>query len=94
LEQNKSGSVLAWFVGGAALGAGIALILAPAAGEETRRQLARQAERGRKALSESGQDILDRSRELYERGREVAEEAAEMFERGRQIAEKKFDEAV
>lgn len=94
MDQNNSGKVFVWFLSGAALGAVVALILAPAAGEETRRELAKQAKRGRKALSESGQDILDRSRELYERGREVAEEAAEMFERGRQIAEKKFDETV
>jgi gas vesicle protein len=94
LNENNNGKLIAWFLGGAALGAVVALVLAPAAGEDTRRQLARQAQRGRKVLSESGQDFLDRGRDLYERGREVAEEAAQMFERGRQLAEKKFDEAV
>ena len=44
-ERDGGGSVLGAFVLGAALGAGLALILAPAAGSDTRRALARQARR-------------------------------------------------
>ena len=92
--QSDKGTVLIWFVSGAALGAAVALLLAPESGEKTRRKLADQAERGRKTLVESGQEIFDRGRELYERGREIADEAAEMFERGRRIAEKQVDERI
>jgi len=53
-----------------------------------------QAERGRKTLVESGQELFEKGRELYERGREIAEDAAEMFERGRSLAEKTIDERV
>ncbi len=94
MEGKDTGTVMMWFVGGALLGAAVALLLAPDAGEDTRRKLAGQAERGRKAFTESGQDIIDRGRELYERGREIAEEAAEMFERGRRVAEKKVNDAI
>ena len=94
MERNDSGSTLLWFVGGALLGATVALLLAPESGEKTRKRIAGGAQRGRKAMTDSGQEIVNRGRELYERGREIAEEAAEMFERGRRIAEKKINDAV
>jgi gas vesicle protein len=94
LESRDTGTVMLWFVGGAVLGAAVALLLAPESGEDTRRKLAGHAERGRRALSESSQEIIDRGRELYERGREIAEEAAEMFERGRRVAEKNINDAI
>ncbi len=94
MESKDTGTVMIWFVGGALLGAAVALLLAPEAGEQTRRKLAFQAERGRKAFTDSSQEIVDRGRELYEKGREIAEEAAEMFERGRRVAEKKVNDSI
>lgn len=94
MERNSTGTTLLWFVGGTLLGGALALLLAPESGEETRKKLAVQAQRGCKAFSESSQDIVDRGRELYERGREVAEQAADLFERGRQVAEKRVNETV
>jgi gas vesicle protein len=94
LAQNNGGTVFAWFIGGVAVGAAVALLYAPDSGEETRRMLAKQAKKSRKVLSESSQDIVDKGRELYERGRELAEEAADLFEKGRRIAEKKIDSVV
>ncbi len=92
MASNNSGSAIGWFISGAVLGAAVALLMAPEAGVRTRRKLGEQAERGRKSLMESGQEIFERGRELYERGREIAQEAAEMFERGRKIAEKTAEE--
>jgi gas vesicle protein len=92
--MDNKGSLVGWFAAGAVLGAVVALLIAPESGVRTRRRLAKQAERGRKTLVESGQEILERGRELYERGREIAEDAAELFERGRKIAEKQIDERV
>jgi gas vesicle protein len=94
LAENNSGTVIAWFIGGAALGAAAALLFAPGTGEETRRKLVDQAAKGRKAFTESSQDVIDRGRELYERGRDLAEEAADLFEKGRNIAEKKVDSVL
>ncbi len=93
MERNNSTAFI-WFAGGALLGAAVALLLAPEPGENVRRKLAGQAERGRKSLAESGQQLFERGRELYERGRELAEEAADMFERGRRIAEKNVDDRI
>ena len=94
LAKSSTGTYLAWFVGGAALGGAVALLLAPGMGEETRRQIAKQAKKSGKAISASSQEIISKGRELYERGRELAEEAADLFEHGRHLAEKKIDETV
>jgi len=93
MDRDNS-NVIVWFASGALLGAAVALLLAPESGARTRRNLATQAERGKKTIIESGQELFERGRELYERGRELAEDAAEMFERGRRIAEKKIDERI
>ena len=92
MQRDNSGSGIGWFISGAVLGAAVALLMAPEAGVRTRRKLAEQAERGRKTLLESGQELFERGRELYERGREIAQDAAEMFERGRKLAEKSVEE--
>ncbi|MBV9302189.1 MAG: YtxH domain-containing protein [Acidobacteriaceae bacterium] len=93
MERDYSGTMI-WFVSGLALGAAVALLLAPEKGERTRRKLMKQAERGRKTIVESGREIYERGKELYDRGREIAEDAAELFERGRNIAEKKINDRI
>lgn len=92
--ERDNGSVVVWFIGGALVGAAVALLMAPETGDRARRKLGKHVERGRKTLLESGQELFERGRELYERGREIAEDAAEMFERSRRIAEKEIDERI
>lgn len=94
MERTNNSNMTLWFIGGALLGTVVALLLAPESGEGTRRKLINQAERGRKSLIESGQELFEKGRELYERGREIAEDAAQLFERGRGIAEKTIDERI
>lgn len=94
MARDNSTGVIGWLVVGAVLGAAVALLMAPEAGERTRRRLVKSAEQGRKTLLQSSQEIFERGRELFERGREIAEDAAEMFERGRRIAEKTIDERI
>lgn len=85
-DQDYSGKVV-WFMAGIAIGATVALLYAPATGEQTRRQIAKKAQKSADALADSSEDLLDRGREMYERGRKLADEAADMFERGRKIVE-------
>jgi gas vesicle protein len=94
MARDNTGGLIGWLVVGAILGGAVALLLAPESGARTRRKLAKEAERGRKSLLASGQDLFERGRELYERGREIAEDAIDMFERGRKIAEKTIDERI
>jgi gas vesicle protein len=94
MAQEDSGSGLLWFVTGIVVGAATALLLAPEAGERTRKRLLKHAKRGSAAISESGQNVYQRGKDIYDRGREIAEDAAEMFERGRKLAEKRIDEVL
>jgi gas vesicle protein len=82
-NDSSSGSALfTAFLLGAVAGAAIALLYAPAAGEETRRKLAEKAREGRKraeSMMRDGQEAFKRQREnlgqAFERGREVFEQA-------------------
>jgi gas vesicle protein len=81
-NSNSTGSILVAFAIGAAAGAAVALLFAPASGEETRRQLAQKAREGRdKAvdLAREGREFVDRQREkvstVIDRGREAYESA-------------------
>lgn len=81
-NNGNSGSVLAAFLIGAVAGAAVALLYAPAPGEETRRKLADRAREGREkaeGLAREGRDFVNRQRETLatavERGRQAFEEA-------------------
>lgn len=84
---QESGDKVVWFLAGAAIGAAIALLYAPASGEETRSKIAEKASEGRDLLGDRGKELMERGRELYSKGKSMAEEAGEVFERGRKIVE-------
>ena len=86
-EHGEHSSRFVWFVAGAAIGAAIALLYAPASGRETRRKIQDRVGEGGSSLIDSGKEVLDRGRELYAKGRQIAEEAADLFERGRKLVE-------
>jgi gas vesicle protein len=92
-ESGDHGAKVLWFIAGAAVGASIALLYAPASGEHTRKYIGERAQEGRDALAEKGQVLVDRGRDLYERGRRIADDAAGMFERGKQIIDKAAESA-
>jgi gas vesicle protein len=79
---NSAGSVLVGFALGAITGAAVALLFAPASGEETRRKLADKAREGRDRAEEfarEGRDYVRSHRDnivsAVERGREAFEQA-------------------
>ncbi len=81
-EDSGAGTVVVAFVLGALTGAAVALLMAPASGEETRRMLADRAREGRDRAGEAarqGRELLNRQREnlstAFERGREAYEQA-------------------
>ena len=81
-EDNGAGTVLVAFMLGAVTGAAVALLLAPASGEETRRKLAERAREGRERAGDAarqGRELWNRQREnlasAFERGREAYEQA-------------------
>ena len=72
-----TGTVMVAFVVGALTGAAVALLFAPASGEETREYLGQKAREGRAKAREA----LNEGRELYEQQRDGLSSA---IERGRE----------
>jgi gas vesicle protein len=62
---NSTGSVLVAFAVGALAGAAVALLFAPASGEETRRKLGEKAREGRDTL----RSAAERAREAFDKAR-------------------------
>ena len=89
MAKDNSGSLMVAFVIGAMTGAAVALLFAPATGEETREFLGQKAREGR----DKARDAMDQGRDYYrsqrdnlvtavERGREAFQQARE---RGDQV---------
>jgi gas vesicle protein len=81
-DGGAAGTVVVAFVLGAITGAAIALLLAPASGEETRRILAEKAKEGRERASDAarqGREFVNKQREnistAIDRGREAYNQA-------------------
>jgi len=87
MAEQIDTSKAVWFLAGAAIGATLALLFAPASGQETRRYIGRKADESRDALADTGRDLIDKGRDLYDKGRKIADEAADMFDRGRRLVQ-------
>lgn len=81
-NDDAAGTVMLAFVLGTLTGAAVALLMAPATGEETRRILADRAREGRERANDAarqGRDLVNRGKETLttaiERGREAYEQA-------------------
>jgi gas vesicle protein len=72
-----AGTMMLAFVVGALTGAAVALLFAPASGEETREYLGQKAREGRARA----RDAIDQGREAYQRQRETLSSA---IDRGRE----------
>jgi gas vesicle protein len=81
-HDSGAGTVVAAFVLGAIAGAAVALLVAPATGEETRRMLGERAREGREKAEEAARqsrEFLNRQKQTFtsavERGREAYHQA-------------------
>jgi gas vesicle protein len=63
MANNQSGALLFAFIAGAVTGAAVALLFAPATGDETREYIGQRAREGRKTAA----DAFDRAREQYQK---------------------------
>ena len=81
-DGNGAGALLVAFIAGAVTGAAVALLFAPASGDETREYLGQRAREGR-----------DRANEAFRKGREAVnvqgERLATAFERAREQYQQK-----
>lgn len=74
--ENKGLNYLGFFIAGAGIGAGIALLFAPRTGKETRKYLARRAEDGKEFVSTTGRDVFRTAEDAVERGKDWANKLA------------------
>ncbi len=79
MSDNRDGNMaLLGFLVGAAVGAGVALLMAPAAGEDTRRHIGETAKRIRSTTSHRLGDLKDT---MVERGKEAIHAGRDAYER-------------
>jgi gas vesicle protein len=88
-NNTGAGSVMLAFVVGALTGAAVALLFAPASGEETREYLGQKAREGR----DKAQTAVDQGREFYQRHRETVATAIDRGREAFQQARERGDEA-
>jgi gas vesicle protein len=81
-EGGTAATIVVSFVLGAVTGAAVALLMAPATGDEIRRKVAEKAREGRDRANEAarqGREFVNRQRETFtsaiERGREAYNQA-------------------
>ncbi|MGH9555463.1 MAG: YtxH domain-containing protein [Terriglobales bacterium] len=76
-DRSLTGIAVAFFLVGAAVGAGIALLVAPQSGKQTRRMLQRRYEDAADAVAEKAEAIRERGREMVDDAKEKVAEARE-----------------
>ena len=69
MDDNHSGSNLAYFLTGLGLGAALGILFAPKSGRETRDYIASRAEEGRDYLTREGRRLREQATDMVERGR-------------------------
>ncbi len=74
IERRDAGAGLGPFIIGLALGAGVALLLAPQSGEETRRAVARRARRAQDAAQDFVEDVSGTVADKFNQVRTSVEE--------------------
>jgi len=83
--HEEATNTLGWFLAGAVIGAAVAILYAPKSGKETRQIIADTTQKGKDAVVDSSQNVLDAGRDMFERGRKLVEDAADLFDRGRKL---------
>ncbi len=83
--REETTNTLGWFLAGAVIGAAVAILYAPKSGKETRQFIADTTQKGKDAVVDSSQNVVDAGREMFERGRKLVEDAADLFDRGRKL---------
>jgi gas vesicle protein len=82
-ENNNFG----WFLAGAVIGAGAALLMAPKSGKDTRDYLSHTTKNSREVMESSGRELMERGKDLYDQGKKIVDDASDLFERGRKLVQ-------
>ncbi|MGB9712489.1 MAG: YtxH domain-containing protein [Dissulfurimicrobium sp.] len=79
-EKFSAGSVVAAFLLGGAVGAGLAILFTPKSGPETRERLLERANYLRERAGEAADEVKEKAAGLLEKGKEFIEEKKTILE--------------
>lgn len=92
-ESCSSGVAVLSFLAGTAVGAAVALLLAPHSGRETREMIAEYGtgikERATDEIRGRGEDAVERGRKMIERGKDLISRGTDMATQGREYLDEK-----
>ncbi len=74
-----------WFVAGTVVGLTVAVLLTPQSGKDNRQFIAGKTQQGKDAVTGTGKEVYDRSKDMIDKGRQLVEDAADLFDRGRKL---------
>ncbi len=77
MSEGKGLYYLGFLLVGVGIGAGMALLVAPKSGKDTRRYLARRAGEGKDYAASAGRELLRQAEDVMERGRGWASKLAQ-----------------
>ena len=77
--ESNGGSRMGFFLAGLGIGAIIALLFAPASGEEAREYIGRKANESRDYVSGKGREIQRQAEELVEKAKELVTQQKEQL---------------
>ena len=84
-SREDQGMGFAWFITGVIIGAAAAVLFAPKSGKETRRLIGDKTQQSRDAVTGTGRDLFEQSKEMFEKGRQMVDDAADLIDRGRKL---------
>lgn len=94
--ERRSGSTMGALLAGMAIGAGLAMLLTPQSGVETRQAIRRKARRARRLAGAYANDVRDKAGDLRDRARGMADETLtsgrDLVDEARESIEDKLDE--
>lgn len=79
-DDSSAATIIFAFVLGTVTGAAVALLMAPASGEETRRKIGDKAREG----ADRAREVADRAREMADKARDVAGQGRDLWNRQRE----------
>ena len=89
MRDTRTGDRIAFFLLGSALGAAVALLVAPESGARTRRTLGRKGQDAADYVVDAGKELAERCEDLCKRSGELVDDAAhELSEKYRDLYER------
>ena len=92
MSENNSGSKLTYFLAGLGVGTILALLFAPASGEDARKYLSEKADEGREYVTGKGREIRQQAEELVEKAKDLVTQQKEQLSAALEAGKQAYQE--